>query len=57
MIFMDRVKRGSFFQWNIIPVFRLWFVVLASQSISSECTNPINHTSPVIESFSIVIGF
>ena len=61
VINMDCLERYClvlpFFQWNLIPVFRLWFVVLASQAISSECANPVKHTRPVVESFCIVIGF
>ena len=45
------------FQWYFVPVFRLWFFVLASQTISSECTDPVKQTRLVIESFCIVIRF
>ena len=46
-----------FFQRYFVPVFRLWFLVLASQTISSECTYSVEHTRPVVESFCLVVGF
>ena len=47
----------SFFQWTFIPVFRFWFVKLTIRKISSECTDPVKHIGPGVESFHIVVGY
>ena len=61
VINMDCSKRDClvlpFFQWYLVPVLRLWFVVSASKTIRSECTNPIKHARPVVESFRFTVSF
>ena len=46
-----------FLQWYLVSVFRLWFFVLAGGVISSECTYPVEHARPVVESFCNIIRF
>ena len=61
VIYAGCAKLGSvilpIFQWYFISVLGLWFVVLASQAISSECAYLVKHTRPVNELFCIVTGF
>ena len=61
LIYVDSAKRDSLilliFQGDFISLFRLLFVVLANQTIGSECIYPIEHTRAVVESFCIVISF
>ena len=46
-----------FFQWYFISVSRLRFIVLARQAINIECTYPVKHDRPVVESFCINVNF
>ena len=61
VINMDYSERNSFvlslFQWYFISVFRLRLIVKASQTISSECTYPVKHARPVVESFCNSVSF
>ena len=61
VINMDCSERNCldlpFFQWYFNPVFRLWFIVLAGEAISSECIYPVKHARTVVESFCITVSF
>ena len=46
-----------FFQWYFISVVGLGFVVLARRTTSNECTYPVKHARPVVESLWIIVRF